>query len=231
MITDDAFEVIRARLVDRRRAVEGSFEPIVLPAGTSLSPIPLWLTARLARDLDLTQLPSAYIVDIGTAAMLTDTELMTDCWRELDRRSRKRSVRTLERAMAVAGVHPIRWLNDARQAVSGLRRGPMGKHRVYAVLLGGYGDEADEHRVYVGETSQVPDLRFLQHLTNVIPTTLKIPGKSMRLAALPVRKRGIELLPLLVRHVDFVQREDALRIEGEIAEVLKTVGVRVRGGH
>lgn len=93
-----------------------------------------------------------------------------------------------------------------------------GDHYLYVVLLTRVKGIEDGNALYVGETSLKPEKRFEQH---------KSGYKSSRW----VRKYGTRLLPNLYSHLIPLQREEAERLEHEIAEALKKEGIPVYGGH
>jgi hypothetical protein len=231
MDADEAFALIQSALVARRQGMPTSFKAITVPPGTILKPVPSWLAKGRSQRVDLAELLAQPIVDQGSAALLADTEFVTDCWCELARRRRKRGLHRLERAMKAVGVSRIEWLDDARLALGAIERPSKGNHRLYAVLLGGFGRKNDEHGVYVGETKYRPEVRLLEHLTDADPETGVVQAKGMRMSSRFVRRRGIELLPSLVAHLDRFAPADAKGLEAEVAEALKAIGIRVRGGH
>ena len=171
------------------------------------------------RAPDLRSLRAPEILALADEALAgPDAELLSDCWNELRRRSRKRSLRALERAARDRGVLPIPWLEQARAVVADFERETRGRHHLYFVLLGGYGREEREYGVYVGETYRRPERRFEQHKAGIHDAGV-------------VRRRGLQLLPSLARSLNPLGRAEARRLERAIAEALRRAGIRVEGGH
>jgi predicted GIY-YIG superfamily endonuclease len=92
------------------------------------------------------------------------------------------------------------------------------RHSVYVVLLhdprrnGGWG-------LYVGQTSQDPDLRFDQH-------------KAGYKASGAVKRFGVCLLPELVEHLNPMRGQESLVLETALAKAFRDSGVFwVEGGH
>jgi hypothetical protein len=83
-------------------------------------------------------------------------------------------------------------------------------------------DYADSARgpfgIYVGMSRYHAAQRFDQH-------------KAGLRAAGPVLKRGLEVLTGPVRHLCYIARAEAVRIESELAEALAAAGLIVKGGH
>ncbi len=74
------------------------------------------------------------------------------------------------------------------------------------------------HGVYVGMSHYTPAQRFDQHKAGIR-------------AAGSVLKRGIEVLTGPVLHLQRISREDATRIEADLAGALGDAGLIVTGGH
>jgi hypothetical protein len=112
----------------------------------------------------------------------------------------------------------VEWLPLAYDVAARCRAGARGRSHVYLVLL----DYADRPQgpfgVYVGMTGLPPAERFDQHKAGIR-------------AAGSVLKRGLELLPGPVAHLQRISRAEAARIESELAEALRAAGLLVRGGH
>ena len=115
-------------------------------------------------------------------------------------------------------MKPVKWINDAARITRGFSRSNPGDHYIYIVLLAKVKEENPGYALYVGETSLKPEKRFEQH-------------KSGYKSSKWVRKYGIQLLPSLYSHLIPLQREEAERLEYEIAEALKKEGIPVFGGH
>lgn len=112
----------------------------------------------------------------------------------------------------------IQWLPLAYEVAGRFQAAATGRSHIYLVLLD-YSDRHDEpHGVYVGMTRHQPSLRFDQHKAGIR-------------AAGSVLKRGLELLTGPVLHLQWIAREEALRIEEQLAEALRAEGLCVRGGH
>jgi len=93
---------------------------------------------------------------------------------------------------------------------------PRGHHNVYVVYLRNpKGDGKAGY--YVGMTGLTPEQRFANHKAGI---------KSARV----VRKYGERLVPVLYEHLNPVTYDDALRLEGELAESLRKRGLVVFGG-
>lgn len=98
------------------------------------------------------------------------------------------------------------------QARSSLPKG----YRVYLVLCWNHGDRGI-HSVYVGETWKTALERFEEHRSGIR-------------ASPKVRKWGVRLIPGTDHLVD-MSRDEARRIERELARALKKAGFHVFGGH
>jgi predicted GIY-YIG superfamily endonuclease len=96
-------------------------------------------------------------------------------------------------------------------------RKPAKHHSVYVVYLRNpKGDGKAGY--YVGMTGLTPDQRLTNHLTGV---------KAARI----VTRFGVRLVPTLYEHLNPMTYQDALRMEGELAESLRKRGFQVFGGH
>ncbi|MFT3907397.1 MAG: hypothetical protein QM718_13965 [Steroidobacteraceae bacterium] len=112
----------------------------------------------------------------------------------------------------------VAWLEFAYQVAGQFRAVRRGRSHIYLVLLD-YSDRRGEpHGVYVGMTSHAPGLRFDQHKQGIR-------------AARSVTRRGLELLTGPVQHLQFIARPEAARIEAELADALRALGLQVEGGH
>lgn len=98
------------------------------------------------------------------------------------------------------------------------RAARRGRSNIYLVLLD-YADRREgPHGVYVGMSHYSPAQRFDQHKAGIR-------------AAGSVLKRGIEVLTGPTAHLQHISREEAARIEIELADALRETGLIVRGGH
>jgi predicted GIY-YIG superfamily endonuclease len=96
-------------------------------------------------------------------------------------------------------------------------RAPAKRHSVYVVYLRNpKGDGKAGY--YVGMTGLTPEQRLANHLSGV---------KAARI----VSRFGVRLVPTLYEHLNPMTYEDALRMEGELAESLRKRGFQVFGGH
>jgi hypothetical protein len=112
----------------------------------------------------------------------------------------------------------VEWLPLAYEVAGRCRAGARGRSNVYLVLLD-YADRRDgPHGVYVGMSGYSPAERFDQHKAGIR-------------AAGSVLKRGLEVLTGPVAHLQGIRRDEAERIEGELAEALRATGLIVEGGH
>ena len=134
--------------------------------------------------------------------------------------------RALERlwARAAASVPewlPMRyvhWLPAVYDTALQCRAQAKGRSNVYLVLLD-YGENlAEPYGIYVGMSRYSPAQRFDQHKAGIR-------------AAGSVLKRGIEVLTGPTLHLQRIQRGEAERIEGELAEALSSHVTVVKGGH
>jgi hypothetical protein len=112
----------------------------------------------------------------------------------------------------------IDWLPRAYEIALGFRGLGHGRSNIYLVLL----DYPDRLRcsygVYVGMSKYTPAERFDQHKAGI-----RASGS--------VLKRGLEVLTGPTLHLQRIKRADAERIEGELAEALRSAGLVVKGGH
>jgi len=113
---------------------------------------------------------------------------------------------------------PLRWISEAYRVTHSFSRTHQGDHYLYIVLLEKVPETEDGNALYVGETSLKPEKRFENH-------------KAGYKASKWVKKYGVQLLPNLYSHLIPLQREEAERLEYEIAEALKKRGIPVYGGH
>jgi len=93
-----------------------------------------------------------------------------------------------------------------------------GRSNIYLVLLD-YSDSRDDpYGIYVGMSRYAPSVRFDQHKAGIR-------------AAGSVLKRGLEVLTGPTLHLQYIKREQAARIEEELAQALRDAGLFVQGGH
>lgn len=117
-------------------------------------------------------------------------------------------------------MHYIDWLPRAYEVAAGFgASGRRGRSNLYLVLLD-YRDRAGgaDYGVYVGMSRYAPAARFDQHKAGIR-------------AAGSVLKRGLEVLTGPVLHLQHLRRQDAERIEVELAGALAEQGLIVKGGH
>ena len=112
----------------------------------------------------------------------------------------------------------VDWLPQAYEIAGQCRAAAGGRTHLYLVLLD-YADSArGPYGIYVGMSRYAAALRFDQHKAGIR-------------AAGPVLKRGLEVLTGPVRHLCWIRHDEAARIEEELAEALRTLGLIVKGGH
>jgi len=112
----------------------------------------------------------------------------------------------------------ISWLPVAYEVAGRFSAEGRGRTNIYLVLLDFADRRGDDHGVYVGMSRYSPSQRFDQHKAGIR-------------AAGSVLKRGLEVLTGPVLHLQGIPREEALRIEVELAAGLEDAGIRVEGGH
>jgi hypothetical protein len=110
----------------------------------------------------------------------------------------------------------IEWLPTLYEVAQGFESNAKGRTNIYLVLLdfsdrGSYG-------VYVGMSKYSPAQRFDQHKAGIR-------------AAGSVLKRGVEVLTGPTMHLQYIRRDEAERIESQLAESLIAAGLLVKGGH
>ena len=93
-----------------------------------------------------------------------------------------------------------------------------GKYNVYIVLLGWVKNRYPGYALYVGQSFKKPEMRYKQHLKGY---------KSSRW----VRNYGLCLLPSLYEHLNHMTREEAEKMEEDVARALKKAGIPTYGGH
>ncbi len=112
----------------------------------------------------------------------------------------------------------IEWLALAYEVCARFLAKRRGRSNIYLVLLDYRDSRPDDFGLYVGETRYPIATRFEQHKAGIR-------------AAGSVLKRGLELLPGPVLHLQNISRADALDIEERLAEALRAAGLLVHGGH
>jgi hypothetical protein len=111
----------------------------------------------------------------------------------------------------------IEWLPQAYEIASGFRAAAKGRSNIYLVLLD-FSDRNESYGIYVGMSKYSPAQRFDQHKAGIR-------------AAGSVLKRGIEVLTGPTLHLQYIRRDEAARIESQLAEALGAAGLIVTGGH
>lgn len=112
----------------------------------------------------------------------------------------------------------VDWLPLAYDVAARFQAQRRGRHHVYLVLLDYADSRPEPYGVYVGMTHHAPADRFDQHKAGIR-------------AAGSVLRRGLELLPGPVLHLQGISRADAASIEEALAEALRAAGLFVQGGH
>src|ERR1700685_2354862 len=133
--------------------------------------------------------------------------------------------RALERLWAKAApsvpdwlpMRYIEWLPTLYEVTLEFRSSAKGRSNIYLVLLD-YQDRDGSFGVYVGMSKYSPAQRFDQHKAGIR-------------AAGSVLKRGLEVLTGPTLHLQYIKRDEAERIEVQLAEVLAANGLKVKGGH
>jgi hypothetical protein len=112
----------------------------------------------------------------------------------------------------------ISWLPTAYEVAARFTASAGGRYNIYLVLLDYADRRGDPHGLYVGMSNYSPAQRFDQHKAGIR-------------AAGSVLKRGIEVLTGPARHLQYIKRSEAVRIEAELASALQDAGLNVQGGH
>jgi hypothetical protein len=112
----------------------------------------------------------------------------------------------------------VSWLPQAYEVAERFRPHGKGRMNIYLVLLDYSDRRGDAHGVYVGMSAHAPAQRFDQHKAGIR-------------AAGSVLKRGLELLAGPPMHLQRIAREDAVRIEAELADAFRDAGILTEGGH
>jgi hypothetical protein len=111
----------------------------------------------------------------------------------------------------------IEWLPTLYEVAQGFESKAKGRTNIYLVLLD-FSDRNESYGVYVGMSKYSPAQRFDQHKAGIR-------------AAGSVLKRGIEVLTGPTMHLQYIRRDEAERIEAQLAESLTSAGLLVKGGH
>jgi hypothetical protein len=112
----------------------------------------------------------------------------------------------------------VSWLPLVYEVAGRFEATGRGRHNLYLVLLDYSDRRSDPYGLYVGMSRYPPAERFDQHKAGIR-------------AAGSVLKRGLEVLPGPVLHLQRIPRAEAARIEIQLAEALGDAGLLVRGGH
>jgi hypothetical protein len=122
------------------------------------------------------------------------------------------------------GIEPIDWLEKAAEITSHFTPQTTGRHNLYIILLYELKGKSPGYGLYVGETSKSPAARYKEHAQ-------RERNKKGPLFSRIVYKHHKGLLPTLYNHLNPLSREEARKLEGEIAEALRLAGIPVYGGH
>lgn len=115
-------------------------------------------------------------------------------------------------------MRAIEWLPLAYEVTATFRAAGRGRTNIYLVLLDYSDSRAEPHGVYVGMSRYTPEQRFDQHKAGIR-------------AAGSVLRRGLEVLTGPTLHLRNIKRENAIRLEAELAAALRDAGIFVQGGH
>jgi len=112
----------------------------------------------------------------------------------------------------------VEWLPSVYEITAHWRAGQRGHHNIYLVLLDYSDSRAQPYGIYVGMSHYSGAQRFDQHKAGIR-------------AAGSVLRRGLEVLAGPTRHLQHIERAEALRIEEGLAQALAASGLFVQGGH
>ncbi|HEY4773092.1 MAG TPA: hypothetical protein VIH50_08695 [Steroidobacteraceae bacterium] len=115
-------------------------------------------------------------------------------------------------------MRDIEWLPLVYEVSARFQANSSGRTNVYLVLLDYSDSRADPHALYVGMSRYSAHQRFDQHKAGIR-------------AAGSVLRRGLEVLTGPTAHLRNIARNEAVRIEAELAEALRQEGLFVQGGH
>ncbi len=161
------------------------------------------------------------------AAAKDDIEALSYCLAELSPRHRNIDLTKwldLTEFVKKSGTEPIDWLEKAAGITGRFAPQTTGKHNLYIILLYELKGESPGYGLYVGETSKSPAARYKEHAQ-------RKRNKKGPLFSRIVYKHHKCLLPTLYSHLNPLSREEAKKLEGEIAEALRLAGIPVYGGH
>jgi hypothetical protein len=161
------------------------------------------------------------------AAAKDDIEVLSYCLVELSPQHRNIDLTAWLNITEFAqkrGLEPINWLEKAAEITSRFTPQTTGKHNLYIVLLHELKGKNPGYGLYVGETSKSPVARYKEHAQ-------RERNKKGPLFSRIVYKHHKCLLPTLYNHLNPLSREEAKKLEGEIAEALRLAGIPVYGGH
>ena len=139
------------------------------------------------------------------------------CAEEASHRKTKSLKAVLEILQALE-IPPAAWLKKAHVAALKIERPAPGSRYVDAILLFDANRAKDPFGLYVGESANPPDVRFGQH-------------RSSYKASKAVKKYGICRLPSLYEHINPFSKAKILVVQADLAEVFRTAGFWVEGGH
>jgi hypothetical protein len=134
--------------------------------------------------------------------------------------------RALERLWAMAAdsipewlpMRYVHWLPAVYDTALTFRAEAKGRTNIYLVLLDYRENLAEPYGVYVGMSKYSPAQRFDQHKAGI-----RASGS--------VLKRGLEVLTGPTLHLQYIKRDEAERIESQLAEALAPTVTVVKGGH
>jgi hypothetical protein len=112
----------------------------------------------------------------------------------------------------------IEWLPTVYDVALTFRAAATGRSNIYLALLDYRDSRNDSYGVYVGMSKYSPAERFDQHKAGIR-------------AAGSVLQRGLEVLTGPTMHLQYIRRDEAVRIEDELAQALSAAGLFVKGGH
>ncbi len=161
------------------------------------------------------------------AAAKGDIETLSYCLAELSPKHRNIDLTTWLNIIEFAqkrGLDPIDWLEKAAEVTGRFTPQTAGKHNLYIILLFELKGKRPGYGLYVGETSKSPEARYKEHAQ-------RKRNRKGPLFSRIVFKHQKCLLPTLYNHLNPLSREEAKKLEGEIAEALKLEGIPVYGGH
>jgi hypothetical protein len=121
-------------------------------------------------------------------------------------------------------MEAIDWLERAAEITGSFTPRTKGKHHLYIILLHELKGKSPGYGLYVGETSKSPAARYKEHAE-------RERNKRGPLFSRVVYKYHKCLLQTLYNHLNPLSREEAKKLEGEIAEALRLAGIPVYGGH